>query len=342
MRSLTGRRLENDQVLGQCKNYLCAPESRMKEWFPTLLQGRLRAKALDPYGIMKTKVQKCYQGENSALTYSCKIETCHAKICLRKVKPDPEGNGYGLYGCFEHQHELYNPEALEEKKTEIVFKSRQEADDYFKKHFKVMYAQTGEKRKEYEIYKCRRRVLKEGQGYHPCKSFVSIVRTFGDTTLVANSFDGQIDEEKPFSLNGIFWHPHSNDVRFHKTEYGSFKKYYDDPSIFKKRRKPEIRIKDGKIFPIYARKYVSIEDVLAARVGKGGHKRKKKGKPPVHFKEGTSITTNMIDLEEIMRDKESRRSENLERGEVVEGHFMEPMGGYMPKPNTPGSAGPSR
>ena len=108
MRSLTGRRLENDQVLGQCKNYLCAPESRMKEWFPTLLQGRLRAKALDPYGIMKTKVQKCYQGENSALTYSCKIETCHAKICLRKVKPDPEGNGYGLYGCFEHQHELYD------------------------------------------------------------------------------------------------------------------------------------------------------------------------------------------------------------------------------------------
>jgi hypothetical protein len=31
----------------------------------------------------------------------------------------------------------------------------------------------------------------------------------------------------------------------------------------------------GKIFPIYARKYVSIEDVLVARVGKGGYKSKK-------------------------------------------------------------------
>ena len=98
MRSTTGRKLESEVVLGQCKNYLCAPESKILEWFPTLLQGRLRAKALDPYGFVKPYVQKSFREKLVALTFNCKVETCHAKLVLRKVYPDPEGNEYGLYG----------------------------------------------------------------------------------------------------------------------------------------------------------------------------------------------------------------------------------------------------
>jgi hypothetical protein len=49
----------------------------------------------------------------------------------------------------------------------------------------------------------------------------------------------------------------------------------------------------------------------------------------------------MIDLEEIMRDRDGGKSEELEGGEVVEGHFMEPMRVFLSKPKTPGSAGPS-
>ena len=59
----------------------------------------------------------------------------------------------------------------------------------------------------------------------------------------------------------------------------------------------------------------------------------------MHFKEGTSITTNMIDLEEIMRHRDGRRSENLEGSEVIEGHFMEQV--LIPAKTEPGSAGPS-
>ena len=36
-----------------CEDFLCPPEKRIQEWFPTILDGRLRAKALDPYGFMK-------------------------------------------------------------------------------------------------------------------------------------------------------------------------------------------------------------------------------------------------------------------------------------------------
>ena len=70
MRSQTGRQLESATYTRQCKDFLCSQESKLKEWFPTLLQGRLRVKALDPYcfmkpisskGTIKSKDQENYQ-----------------------------------------------------------------------------------------------------------------------------------------------------------------------------------------------------------------------------------------------------------------------------------------
>ena len=58
-----------------------------------------------------------------------------------------------------------------------------------------------------------------------------------------------------------------------------------------------IRIKNGQIFPVYARKYVTMEEVLAARVGKG-RSGKKKGKT---ISEPTTIATYMINIEERMQ-----------------------------------------
>ena len=126
---------------------------------------------------------------------------------------------------------------------------------------------------------------------------MSIHQTFSKETLDPNISK----EEKPFSLSGIFYHPHKNDERFYTNKHGGFRRNHDDPNLDKPRKKLEIRIRDGQIFPIYARKYVTIEEILAARVGRGGNKRKKKPKPPVNFKKGCSITTNMINLEERIR-----------------------------------------
>ena len=118
MTTIKGRKLDIEAVVGACKDFLCSPESRIQEWFPTLLQARLRAKALDPYGIMKSTSSKGnFASGNVTMFYTCSIPTCHAKIMIRNVSPDPEGNPWGLFGCFEHQHELKSSERV----SEIVF-----------------------------------------------------------------------------------------------------------------------------------------------------------------------------------------------------------------------------
>ena len=55
IKSISGRCLESASekgILGKCKNFLCPYETRIREYHPTVLQAKLRAKALDPYGFM--------------------------------------------------------------------------------------------------------------------------------------------------------------------------------------------------------------------------------------------------------------------------------------------------
>ena len=82
------------QILLLFKDYLCPKTSRIREWFPNLLAGKLRAKALDPYGLMSTKLHgvKNKKDDNYyAITYKCQIEHCHAKFIVHNVMPDSEG-----------------------------------------------------------------------------------------------------------------------------------------------------------------------------------------------------------------------------------------------------------
>jgi hypothetical protein len=297
MRSLAGRRLELEfgQLFDseECKNFLCSPESRIREWFPTLLEGRIRALALDPYGTMTHKNQK-----NGAIMYKCLIETCHVKLHLRKVQPDTDGNEFGLYGCFEHQHELM---AMKNSRSEIVFKNRKDAEECFKsQNFICMYSvhctykQNTGKKENLDRYQCRRNALKKGLGYTPCRSYLSVGSTFHESR---NDWfkNEKLDEDiKPCSIAGIFYHSHKNDERFHKTKYGAFRRLHDDPSLDKPKKNTEIRIIDGQLYPIYARKYVTIEEVLATRKP-ARKKERKKGK---HF------VCKMIDLEQRIRDSQ--------------------------------------
>ena len=38
--------------------------------------------------------------------YICQEENCHAKLQVREVAPDSDGNSIGIYGCLTHQHPL--------------------------------------------------------------------------------------------------------------------------------------------------------------------------------------------------------------------------------------------
>ena len=69
------------------------------------MKTRIRVKALDPYGLMMERSHFCTKSEiekGYRLTYfRCRDENCHATLVSKKVKPDPQGNSFGLYGCFD-------------------------------------------------------------------------------------------------------------------------------------------------------------------------------------------------------------------------------------------------
>ena len=49
---------QKEGIFVRCKDFLCPQENRFREWFPTFVKARIRAKALDPYGFMKEKKGK--------------------------------------------------------------------------------------------------------------------------------------------------------------------------------------------------------------------------------------------------------------------------------------------
>ena len=131
MISLAGRSLETGIVHRKCQDFLCPPESKIREMFPNALTGKLRARALDPYGTMVS--QNNNKKHEIDITWKCQNENCHAKLCLRTVKPDNEGNTYGLFGCFAHQHEMPR-----KQKAEIVFQSKIDCQEFYDKHFIIL------------------------------------------------------------------------------------------------------------------------------------------------------------------------------------------------------------
>ena len=102
------------------------------------------------------------------IAYCCKDENSNAKIFMRKVFPDPEGNCYGVYGCTSHQHSL-----TRQNKFEIVFKDKAEADDFVEKNLRSTYTvqNSGNKKApaNYRTFECRRKSIKN-DGNVDCKS----------------------------------------------------------------------------------------------------------------------------------------------------------------------------
>ena len=85
-----GTRCLESRASLKCRDFLCPSENFVKEWFSTLLQARMRAIALDPYGSL---IYDCSRKDKVyTASFTCQDENCHAKLTIHNVNPDPEGN----------------------------------------------------------------------------------------------------------------------------------------------------------------------------------------------------------------------------------------------------------
>ena len=206
---------------------------------------------MDPYGIMVERNR--WNEKNAQLYWTCKNENCHARIVLRKVDPDPEGNIYGLFGCNQHQHPFSR-----NNKSEIVFKNKAEAEEFCDKNIKMMYRiQNSHKGKDYKWFMCRRKMLNEGYGRHPCQSAFGLTQSF---PRVESSLP---NHEKPHSIVGIFYHSHKNDEKYHRNEYGGWD--VNHVTRAKSQRKNHPAVRNNKLYPLKCRGKYTVEEVLEAQ-----------------------------------------------------------------------------
>ena len=241
-----------DRKFEHCKDFLCPPESQIQEWFPTELECRIRAQALDPYGFMHERNQG--RKDKLLISFKCQDENCHARLLMRKVDPDPDGNVYGLFGCNSHQHPLSR-----KNKSEIIFNTRLEAYEFFDKNLKTTYRTqaTGTKERDYKVFWCRRKMLKHG--HHPCESIFTLKESFG---LSYNSIP---KDKKPFSIAGIFYHSHKNEEKYNRDEFGGYS--IDGRRVTKPRKNKNRhpRIKNNMVYPLKCRGKFTVEEVLEAQ-----------------------------------------------------------------------------
>ena len=205
----SGKSVETEGVIGKCKDFLCPPEHFIREIFPTIFEAKLRAKALDPYGTMANG--KLY-GKTEGY-WTCAHENCHAKLMMRLVKPDSEGNTIGLFGCFSHQHEM-----PQQTRAKIVFRNRQECQEFYDKNFYVLYGKGQnmvKKNMDCIYFPCRRRNLGPNYGYVDCTSTFTMIPAFRGNPKELESVP---INERPWCLSGVFYHNHENDERFHRLD----------------------------------------------------------------------------------------------------------------------------
>jgi len=253
------RTLGKNTVHKKCKDYLCPPETQIQEWFADPVQARIRVIALDPYGLMKNLKSNRTKDDKDSFKaqYVCQNENCHARIIVRSVNPDPQGNKWGIYGCLSHQHPLPRT-----NKSEIIFENKLVAESFFDQHLKSMYSrQHGHGNAwKYHGYVCRRTKLVTG--YVPCQSRFSIAPTFPrDKNVMVLP-----NEHRPYSISGYFYHSHENDEKWNRDEFGGWKTNGIRKNASNKpKTKHYPRIKNGKILPLWARATMTVEEVLQAQ-----------------------------------------------------------------------------
>jgi hypothetical protein len=90
-------------------------------------------------------------------------------------------------------------------------------------------------------------------------------------------YEENFGNEMPYSINGMFYHSHENDTRYHKDNLGLSKIISDKPRKHPcKQQRP--RFRNGKVWPLSARLAgITKEDIEKSRIyrSKGFGKTKK-------------------------------------------------------------------
>ena len=161
-------------------------DCKIKEWFDCISNGRMRAKALNSFGYFIESPKSC-QGV-TWYYYSCFEEECSAKVTLREVVPDNNGNKFGLYGCIFHNHDL-----VLTNKIELIFNDYETALNFFNQSLEWIYTRHHKRNRNskktesanYSRYLCRRNNLKKGQ--ENCESKLTISKSFQKNDFVDNT-----------------------------------------------------------------------------------------------------------------------------------------------------------
>ena len=184
MRILTGG------VIPKCQS--SHEHHNVKEWFPSLLQGRTRVKGLEPYGFFEE------YNHGQRFTYNCSVKDCSAKLYLKKVK-SVESLEYGLYGCITHNHDF----DMIERKIELIFPDYKSAFNFYLDNLEPEYAKSHSGKKTdglatYERYICRRNNLKGTEkGSIQCPSRFLIALAF---PKMKKTIPGNVYQYQYFSL----------------------------------------------------------------------------------------------------------------------------------------------
>ena len=148
------------------------------------------------------------------------------------------GNAYGLFGCFSHQHEM--PRQL---KSQIVFKNKTECQEFYDQNLRMLYGK-GQKMSETNTYfPCRRKCIgfiKKTKTFDPEKGYVNCTSSFSMCqTFLSKEFPTTPIEDRPYCLQGIFYHNHENDEKYHRAKggFGTWKRYHDPPKYNKGTRR---------------------------------------------------------------------------------------------------------
>ena len=176
------------------------------EYFETLYAGRIRARALNPYAMIREAHSPSKWG--ARYTYRCQVKNCPFGLMLRSVYPK-NGLSFGLSGCIVHNHPLQL-----RVRQEIVFDNLQEAQDFFNKNLEPIYccrnSRIADERLASWNYECRRKYIKKG--FVDCVSNVRIGRTLAKTEKPGISHF----QENPYSLVGFFHHVHPREKEYER------------------------------------------------------------------------------------------------------------------------------
>ena len=317
MLSPKGNNLETIGVMGKCKDFLCPPEHFIREMFQNSFAGRLRAKALDPYGTMVAQIYGKRKDNGTEASWTCKNVNCHAKLILRTVKPDNEGNLYGLFGCFSHQHEMPR-----EDRAQIVFKNRMECQEFYDKNLRMLYGKgqsKGQREKNNIYFPCRRRGLGATKdtrttGIHdPNCGYIDCTSTFTMRTVFRGNpkdLESVPVEERPHCFSGIFFHNHENDERYHRLDNTDETNHLDAQRKWKRHKNSPT--------PKHKRQRKSYYIPKKKRLDLGidsNSKSKIRGRPKKNQTEGTSMSSDPHWLQvERLENKEEFETAETELG----------------------------